>query len=753
MQKYFNYFLDERGEPIRSASVHVKTSAGATATIYTSAGAATTNPFSTNTTGYFEFYVPNGLYTVVLSKSGHTTVTIDSILIDDPTVATIAALKAAGLPTTANARITVLGYTSAGDGGGGDFYWVTGDQSANVTADTQSGIWVAPTSAPTGASGAWKRVYSGAIKAKWYGVVGDGVTNDYAALNAWFAALDNKDGDLEDCDCYVGSLLTISPTNTTIRGVPGKTRISGDFGYAVIKFLDISNVHFYGIEFKTTYTSAVEDLGAAVVYSYQESVTNCSFRHCKFSAPNANTNGLVFYARINAADTSGVIQGLWVEDCDFSSIGRIACTLMNRGTASDKYTAASRVYFNRNKGSDLGINGSYGFLISLDGYGSEFSVDYNYIEKALGIGIENTGWINGSISHNQFDDFSRGYNPITTSDRATTGLSIVGNSTLTTASAHVSINLVNKSVIRDNYISGSGTYGVLIRDSSDNLFSGNYFACTGSYAALVEAATTNCKRNKSVGDIFDTSGSAANTAVVRFSGASCSENQIIRPSIRKGTGGAYYEEATSAANNLVTAADNGSTDVLFSNSASFNFSSDADYTLLLYHYSADFITASDSGVVLTTSRNVILPIHKKIWVVRNATAQTLTFKTASGNGVAVKAGTKETIIGDGTNIQRAKPEYPGVSADKGDAAATLTIGSSETTAIWNTALTADRAVTLSTSGAFSGAKFRIVRTASATGAFNLNVGTGPLKAMGTAGSFCDVEYNGTAWMLTAYGTL
>ena len=94
-----------------------------------------------------------------------------------------------------------------------------------------------------------------------------------------------------------------------------------------------------------------------------------------------------------------------------------------------------------------------------------------------------------------------------------------------------------------------------------------------------------------------------------------------------------------------------------------------------------------------------------------------------------------------------------VSADKGDAAATLTVGVSEATSIWATAITADRAVALSTTGARNGDRLRIVRTASATGAFDLNVGTGPLKAMDTAGSFCDVEYNGSAWVLTAYGVL
>lgn len=96
-----------------------------------------------------------------------------------------------------------------------------------------------------------------------------------------------------------------------------------------------------------------------------------------------------------------------------------------------------------------------------------------------------------------------------------------------------------------------------------------------------------------------------------------------------------------------------------------------------------------------------------------------------------------------------------VSADKGDAAATLvaSAGNTDTTNLWNTPLTAARAVTLSTTGAFNGARLRIVRGAGATGAFNLNVGTGPLKALTSSGQWCDVEYNGTAWVLTASGSL
>lgn len=97
-------------------------------------------------------------------------------------------------------------------------------------------------------------------------------------------------------------------------------------------------------------------------------------------------------------------------------------------------------------------------------------------------------------------------------------------------------------------------------------------------------------------------------------------------------------------------------------------------------------------------------------------------------------------------------QIPSVSSDRGDAGVTLTVATVSPTQRWNTPLTADRAVTLSTASAFTGAKFKIVRTAAATGAFNLNVGTGPLKAL-AAGTWCEVEYNGSAWMLTGYGTL
>jgi hypothetical protein len=94
-----------------------------------------------------------------------------------------------------------------------------------------------------------------------------------------------------------------------------------------------------------------------------------------------------------------------------------------------------------------------------------------------------------------------------------------------------------------------------------------------------------------------------------------------------------------------------------------------------------------------------------------------------------------------------------VSADNGDADATLVWGEDETTQVWATTLTVDRTVTLSTTNAVNGARFHILRTLAATGDFDLSIGTGPLITLPVGNEWCDVQYDGSAWIVVAYGTI
>ena len=92
----------------------------------------------------------------------------------------------------------------------------------------------------------------------------------------------------------------------------------------------------------------------------------------------------------------------------------------------------------------------------------------------------------------------------------------------------------------------------------------------------------------------------------------------------------------------------------------------------------------------------------------------------------------------------------GVGGDVGDADATLVYGTDAPTQRWATPLTAPRAATLSTSNAIAGDRFRIVRTATATGASALVVGGTKSLAVG---EWCDFEFDGAAWELAAGGSL
>ncbi len=82
-------------------------------------------------------------------------------------VDTKAALKALATGAT-DLAVFVRGRTTAHDGGGGVFRWNPANLSTQVTNDPQEGIYVAPTAASTGASGAWVREYAGAVNLAWW---------------------------------------------------------------------------------------------------------------------------------------------------------------------------------------------------------------------------------------------------------------------------------------------------------------------------------------------------------------------------------------------------------------------------------------------------------------------------------------------------------------------------------------------------------------------------------------------------------
>jgi hypothetical protein len=141
-----------------------------------------------------------------------------------------------------------------------------------------------------------------------------------------------------------------------------------------------------------------------------------------------------------------------------------------------------------------------------------------------------------------------------------------------------------------------------------------------------------------------------------------------------------------------------------------------------------------------------------IWDVSGAA--TLDFRVRN-NSFSLNASALNNAIAQSGSSGKLRVHNPMLNVDDDqerntDAAFTLTPFTSPYQTFFTATMAANRAVTLTTTNAYEGLKFRITRTGG--GAFNLNVGTGPLKALAT-NTWCEVYYTGSAWALSAYGTL
>ncbi len=124
--------------------------------------------------------------------------------------------------------------------------------------------------------------------------------------------------------------------------------------------------------------------------------------------------------------------------------------------------------------------------------------------------------------------------------------------------------------------------------------------------------------------------------------------------------GAPSLPANAASPEIIVNTNDNLLDYMMNSHIAINFSSDADLTLSAsgsypQQWQYGVIELTDTGVVLTTGRNVIVPVNERVYKVVNNTAQTLTVKTSAGTGIAVTAGKGALLYCDGTNVEDGLP--------------------------------------------------------------------------------------------------
>lgn len=175
-------------------------------------------------------------------------------------VADRAALKALD---TANKK-TAISYAEGGRNG--TFVFSPADLSAEVAADDLEGIYIAPDSDDTGASGAWVRQYVGLADVRWWGAALDNVTDDTAAFNA--ALLIAKDVSFPEGLAYITDMIDV-PNHGNLIGlgvVRSRFSVRADFNLGalgVIRMGTSENVGLLdkiGIEFEQPASGARADM-------------------------------------------------------------------------------------------------------------------------------------------------------------------------------------------------------------------------------------------------------------------------------------------------------------------------------------------------------------------------------------------------------------------------------------------------------------------------------------------------------------
>ena len=85
-------------------------------------------------------------------------------------------------------------------------------------------------------------------------------------------------------------------------------------------------------------------------------------------------------------------------------------------------------------------------------------------------------------------------------------------------------------------------------------------------------------------------------------------------------------------------------------SVTHNIAADTNYTLTAAQNIYTWLTVTDTGVLLTAGRDIIIDAVGRFLLFTNSTAQILTVKVSGGSGIAVPAGVTTILVSDGTEV-------------------------------------------------------------------------------------------------------
>lgn len=603
--------------------------------------------------------------------------------------ATLTALRAAA-PVAS--RYVFLSYrTTAGDNGGGIFRGATG--AAAATYVDNGGTIIVPDGG--NGSAAWLRVFDGPVLAAWFGFTPAATASaNVTALNAAIAA------------CPVAAVPAASGGEVLLD----KGEFSLNAGISLPNFVSLRGLGKQSTKLIFSHTGYGLKRANPVNGSY---AVNATVSDLWISCTNgANTDagfadvcGSFWY--LDRVKVTGFAYGLVLDQSEVAAVTECECAAqLTAGiwlVNGPEYTVGALTEFtNRLTFRDCQINQNPGVLgVSDDGGYAHTFDNCNLNGGSWGIwscAVVGLELLNLEIEGTAEDcvrlDFRRGLNTAVSK----------GTSTSTYASTGAWVPPSGKNAL--SIVSASK----VVLDAVPLLTTGGASGIGGA-SACQELVATACPGNVLTSNEYPTTG-----RITDIDGKLLFDGNPHEPTVYSGTS--------------VFSTTQASRFLRFTNSALVTYTlQDEAATAFPIDTDLDLEAAGAGGVVVAAAGGVTLNAPHGVFIPQYARAR------------ARKIAVNEWYL-------ICPPR--GGTATRGDVAATLTAGDAETQ-IWNTTLTANRTITLSTTRAWDGASFRIARPAS--GAFTLDVGG---LASLSASQWCVVTYvAGTtnAWVLTQRGSL
>lgn len=232
--------------------------------------------------------------------------------------------------------VYVRGHTSIGDGGQGDFEWIDG--AAPGTYTDNNGTTILPTGGD--GSGAWIRQFVGDFHVKWFGVRGDGVTDDTANFQL---ALDQIGGDTGSPS--LGSILDEAAPGLFID-VPDEYYLITD----ELEFRNSSFIHGSGQSSVVRFAPSTPGLSLFKSGSINHVVT---FRDFSIMGPAATADEVSNIGNIDC-------NGLYLDDISFGLVDNMYVSNFSDGIGIFIVGASFRCHFYNNHIHDCATGYKFG---------------------------------------------------------------------------------------------------------------------------------------------------------------------------------------------------------------------------------------------------------------------------------------------------------------------------------------------------------------------------------------------------------